>query len=171
MEVVDRREFVLRCHDLRSRGSRLVFTNGCFDIVHRGHVEYLAAARRLGDLLVVAVNSDASVRKLKGPGRPIVTEEDRAEVVAALRAVDLVTIFDDDTPLNLIREILPDVLVKGGDYDPDATEGSAYIVGSAEVRRAGGAVAVIPLLPGRSTSGIARQLSGRVSTAKQGPRS
>src|SRR5262245_8525843 len=101
---------------LRRAGRRVVFTNGCFDLLHPGHVRYLAEARALGDVLVVAVNSDESVRRLKGPGRPVLTESERTEVIAALAAVDFVTVFDEETPRELIAQLLPDVLVKGGDW-------------------------------------------------------
>lgn len=144
--VLSREELLARYR--RPREERLVFTNGCFDILHRGHVEYLEQARRLGDQLVVAVNSDRSVRALKGSDRPINPEADRAVVLAALESVAAVTIFDEDTPLELLRELLPDVLVKGGDYSVET------IVGSAEVRAAGGEVVVVPLVPGRSTTRI-----------------
>lgn len=137
------------------RAERVVFTNGCFDILHRGHVEYLAAARQLGDRLVVGLNADDSVTRLKGPGRPVNPEDDRAAVLAALAAVDAVTIFTEDTPRALIAALLPDVLVKGGDYTPED------IVGGEEVRRAGGEVVVIPLVPGRSTTRI-------INRAKEG---
>jgi rfaE bifunctional protein nucleotidyltransferase chain/domain len=132
----------------RPRTQRLVFTNGVFDVLHRGHVEYLAAARGLGDLLVVGVNSDESVRRLKGPGRPVNPEEDRTFVLAGLAAVDCVTVFQEDTPRDLIAALLPDVLVKGGDYTRDS------IVGADEVEAAGGRVVVAPLVPGRSTTAI-----------------
>jgi rfaE bifunctional protein nucleotidyltransferase chain/domain len=137
----------------RPRDFRLVFTNGCFDLLHRGHVEYLARARELGDALVVGLNSDASVRRLKGPERPINSEIDRAIVLAALEVVDGVVIFGEDTPIELIRTLLPDVLVKGGDY----TE--AGIVGAPEVRAAGGEVVIAPLVPGRSTTALVQKLS------------
>jgi rfaE bifunctional protein nucleotidyltransferase chain/domain len=137
----------------RPRDTRLVFTNGCFDILHRGHVEYLAYARSLGDTLVVAVNSDESVRRLKGPDRPINSEYDRALVLAGLESVDWITIFTEDTPAELIAALLPDLLVKGGDYTPEE------IVGAAEVMAAGGRVVVAPLVPGRSTSSTLRQLN------------
>jgi rfaE bifunctional protein nucleotidyltransferase chain/domain len=130
----------------RPRDGVLVFTNGCFDILHRGHVEYLEYARSLGDALVVGLNSDESVRRLKGSSRPLNPQEDRAIVLAGLRAVDAVTIFDEDTPLELIRELLPDRLVKGGDYRADT------VVGATEVAEAGGRVVIAPLVPGRSTS-------------------
>lgn len=137
----------------RPRPERLVFTNGVFDVLHRGHVEYLYAARALGDRLVVALNSDASVRALnKGPDRPVNSEQDRSIVVAGLGCVDYVTIFDEATPQKLIADLLPDVLVKGGDYTP------ATIVGREEVEAAGGRVVVIPLIEGRSTTDLLRRI-------------
>lgn len=149
-----RPQLLQRCDELRSRGERIVFTNGCFDILHRGHVEYLEQAAALGDALVVAINSDESIRRLKGPDRPIVAEEDRAAIIAALRSVALVTIFSEETPLELIQSIRPDVLVKGGDYDPEGNDGPRYIVGSDLVRSYGGQVEVIDLVVGRSTTNI-----------------
>ena len=134
------------------RERRLVFTNGCFELLHRGHVEYLAQARALGDVLVVGLNSDASVRRLKGEGRPLAAEADRAAVVAALRCVDAVTVFDEDTPLELISTLLPDVLVKGGDYHLDD------IVGREVVEEAGGEVRVLPFVVGYSTTKILDRL-------------
>jgi len=134
--------------DLRRRGQRVVFTNGCFDLLHPGHTRYLAEARQLGDALIVAVNSDRSVRAIKGPGRPVQPEAERAEILAALEAVDYVTIFDDLTPQAVIARLLPAVLVKGGDWGPD------QIVGRAEVEAAGGRVVSIPVVPGYSTSAI-----------------
>jgi rfaE bifunctional protein nucleotidyltransferase chain/domain len=132
----------------RPRDRRVVFTNGCFDVLHPGHVEHLAQAKALGDVLVVGLNSDASVRRLKGAGRPLVREADRAAVLAALRSVDAVTLFDEDTPLELISTLLPDVLVKGGDYDLDG------IVGREAVEEAGGEVRVLPFVEGYSTTDI-----------------
>lgn len=130
-----------------------MFTNGVFDLLHAGHVAYLAAARALGDRLIVAVNSDASARSLgKGPRRPYQTEEDRARVVAALRSVDHVCIFAEDTPAELIGAILPDVLVKGGDYAIDA------VVGREAVEGAGGRVVIVPFLEGRSSSEIVAKI-------------
>jgi D-beta-D-heptose 7-phosphate kinase/D-beta-D-heptose 1-phosphate adenosyltransferase len=130
----------------RPGAGRVVFTNGVFDLLHPGHVDILAAARALGDALVVGVNTDASVRRLKGPTRPIRNERDRAHVLAALETVDAVVLFDEDTPLELIRLLTPDVLVKGGDYTPET------VVGAKEVIARGGEVAIIPLTPGHSTT-------------------
>ncbi len=133
---------------MRSEGKRLVFTNGCFDVLHVGHVRYLNQARALGDALVLAVNSDASVRGIKGAGRPVVPEVERAEVLAALACVDLVFIFDDATPQHVIDAIVPDILVKGADWPIDE------IVGRATVENAGGVVRNIRLVEGASTTGI-----------------
>ena len=135
----------------RPRSGILVFTNGCFDLLHRGHVEYLDAARRLGDRLVVGLNSDASVRRLKGENRPLIPQEDRAIVLAGLGAVDAVTIFDEDTPRELIASLLPDVLVKGGDSRPEE------IAGAPEVEAARGRVVIAPLVPGRSSTALMRR--------------
>lgn len=132
----------------RHFGDWVVFTNGCFDILHRGHVTYLAAARDLGGVLVVGLNSDASVRRLKGPARPVNDEHSRALLLAALQCVDYVTVFDEDTPLNLISAVMPDVLVKGGDYTRDA------IVGANIVENHGGKVVTIPLVEGFSTTKV-----------------
>jgi D-beta-D-heptose 7-phosphate kinase/D-beta-D-heptose 1-phosphate adenosyltransferase len=129
-------------------GRKVVFTNGCFDVLHRGHVELLRRARREGDALVVGINSDDSVRRLKGPGRPLVPETDRAEILAALEMVDRVVIFREDTPGRIIDALVPDVLVKGGDYAMNE------IVGRDAVERAGGKVVRVRLVPGRSTRGI-----------------
>lgn len=148
--ILDRQQLLERFG--RPRTKRLVFTNGCFDILHRGHVEYLFAARALGDALVVGVNTDASVRRLKGEGRPVVSLEDRLFVLAGLACVDAVTPFGEDTPRDLIAALLPDILVKGGDYEADA------VVGGQEVRAAGGEVRILPFVGGRSTTGIIQQL-------------
>jgi D-beta-D-heptose 7-phosphate kinase/D-beta-D-heptose 1-phosphate adenosyltransferase len=134
--------------EARARGARIVFTNGCFDILHAGHIDYLCAAREAGDLLVVAVNDDASVRRLKGRRRPVVPASERARVLAALEMVDLVTIFSDDTPLAVIRAVEPDVLVKGADWSADR------VVGREIVERRGGRVLLAPLRPGVSTTAI-----------------
>lgn len=134
---------------------RVVFTNGVFDLLHPGHVDVLRLARAEGDVLVVGVNSDASVRRLgKGPERPIRPEADRAYVLAGLESVDAVCVFDEDTPLALVTALRPDIIVKGGDYRPDT------VVGADVVTAAGGRVVIIPLVPGQSTTGIVRKLSG-----------
>jgi len=138
----------------RPREGRLVFTNGCFDILHRGHVEYLHRARELGDRLVVGVNTDSSVERLKGPGRPVVPQDDRAIVLAAVESVDAVTLFHEDTPRALISALLPDVLVKGGDYDLD------QVVGREVVETAGGVVTLIPFITGRSTTDLLTRMRG-----------
>ena len=132
----------------RRRQNSCLYCNGVFDLLHVGHVRYLAAARALGDALVVAVNSDRTVRDLKGDGRPVINENERAEILAALRQVDYVTIFDDVSPRSLIATLLPDVLVKGGDYGPDE------IHGREEVEAAGGMVISLPFVEGLSTSNI-----------------
>ena len=136
------------------RDQRIVFTNGCFDVLHIGHIRYLQEAAKLGDLLVVGLNSDDSVRRLKGPERPINNESERAEMLAALGFVDYVAIFDEDTPLKLIKTVHPDVLVKGGDYLPE------QVVGRAEVESWGGELKLIPFVEGKSTSGIIQKIRG-----------
>jgi D-beta-D-heptose 7-phosphate kinase/D-beta-D-heptose 1-phosphate adenosyltransferase len=133
---------------LRVAGARLVFTNGVFDLLHVGHVRYLAEAQALGDALVVAINSDRSVRELKGPDRPVFEEAERAEILAALRSVTYVVVFDDVSPRSLIGRLLPDVLVKGGDYQIDE------IHGREEVEAAGGRVISLPFVPGASTTSL-----------------
>ena len=134
---------------------RVVFTNGVFDLLHPGHVDVLVGARALGDVLVVGLNSDASVKRLKGPDRPVRSEGERAYVVAALEAVDAVTLFEQDTPLQLVQFLQPDVIVKGGDYSPDT------VVGADDVRARGGEVVIIPLTPGHSTTSTIDRLRGR----------
>jgi D-beta-D-heptose 7-phosphate kinase/D-beta-D-heptose 1-phosphate adenosyltransferase len=133
---------------------RVVFTNGVFDLLHPGHIDVIKAARAAGDALVVGINSDDAVRRLKGPSRPIRSQAERAYVLAALEPVDIVVVFDDDTPLELLAYVQPDVLAKGGDY----TE--ATIVGAAEVRARGGTVIVVPLTPGQSTTSIIERMRG-----------
>lgn len=132
---------------LRGQGKKLVFTNGCFDILHIGHATYLSWARSLGDALVVAINSDSSVRRIKGPKRPIVSQNDRAALLLALRCVDYVVFFDDDTPVGAISAIVPDILVKGKDW-------AGRVAGADIVEAAGGVVMLADLVPGRSTTGI-----------------
>lgn len=138
----------------RKRSGRVVFTNGVFDLLHPGHIDILTASRALGDALVVGVNTDASVKRLKGPSRPVRNERERAHVLSALEVVDAVVLFDDDTPLELIRALAPDVLVKGGDYTVDS------VVGAAEVMAAGGDVVIVPLTPGHSTTSTVERLRG-----------
>ncbi|HKP10545.1 MAG TPA: D-glycero-beta-D-manno-heptose 1-phosphate adenylyltransferase [Blastocatellia bacterium] len=150
--IFDRERLIAVRRRLRDEGRRVVFTNGCFDLLHPGHVRYLGEARGLGDALIVALNGDASVRRLKGAGRPVLNERERAEVMAALAAVDVVTVFDEDTPRELIAALLPDVLVKGGDWPLD------QIVGREEVEAAGGRVLALPYLEGSSTTDIIERI-------------
>jgi D-beta-D-heptose 7-phosphate kinase/D-beta-D-heptose 1-phosphate adenosyltransferase len=151
------KEMLAERERLRGERRRLVFTNGVFDLLHVGHVRYLAQARALGDVLLVAVNSDRSVRELKGDTRPIVNQNERAEILAALRQVDYVTIFDDVSPRSLIVQLLPDVLVKGGDYDLD------QIHGREEVEAAGGKVVSLPFVDGASTTTLIQKMKDRPS--------
>jgi D-beta-D-heptose 7-phosphate kinase/D-beta-D-heptose 1-phosphate adenosyltransferase len=151
-KIVSLADLITERERLRREGKRLVFTNGCFDLLHPGHVSYLTEARALGDALVVALNTDRSVRALKGEGRPILNETERAQVIAALEAVDYVTIFDEETPRNLIAAVLPDVLVKGGDWALDE------IVGREEVESAGGRVMSLPYVDGSSTTDIVERI-------------
>jgi rfaE bifunctional protein nucleotidyltransferase chain/domain len=146
--VVHKEELITIRERLKRQGKRVVFTNGCFDLLHLGHVEYLKRAKSLGDVLVVGVNDDASVRRLKGPPRPITSQDDRASILAALVSVDYVCLFAEDTPLELITALRPDVLVKGADWAVDA------VVGKDLVEKHGGTVQTIEFLPNRSTSGI-----------------
>lgn len=149
-KIVSREQLVER---LKSRGDqRVVFTNGCFDLVHRGHVDYLSRARDLGDLLILGLNSDSSVRRLKGPSRPIVDEKSRALLLAAFQFIDYVVLFEEDTPYELIKAAQPDILVKGGDYKPED------IVGYDIVKQRGGEVVTIDFVPGFSTTNIVEKL-------------
>ena len=141
--------------ELRRAGRTIVFTNGCFDLLHAGHVRYLRQARQAGDLLVVGLNSDRSVRGLKGEGRPLVGQAERAELLAALEMVDYVVIFDEPTPRNLIKALRPRVLAKGGDWKPEE------IAGAEEVEADGGKVVIVPLVPDRSTSGLIEKIVAR----------
>ncbi len=136
----------------KQKGQRVVFTNGCFDLLHRGHVSYLHQARNLGDFLIVGVNSDQSVSKLKGPTRPIQHEDDRLFILAGLECVDAVVLFQEDTPIQLIEALLPDVLVKGGDYVVEE------IVGFDLVIKNGGLVTTLPFIDGKSTSNIVKKM-------------
>lgn len=140
---------------LRAKGKRIVFTNGCFDILHAGHVKYLQKARSLGDVLILGLNSDRSVRKIKGPSRPIVCQKDRAEVIASLNSVDYVVTFGEATPLRLIKAIRPRVLVKGADWKVGSIAGADF------VKSYGGRVVAISLVKGRSTTGLIRKIKER----------
>jgi rfaE bifunctional protein nucleotidyltransferase chain/domain len=147
-KILDREALIKERNRLRREGLSLVFTNGCFDLLHPGHVRYLKQARALGDALVVALNSDASIRALKGSNRPILNQQERAEIIAALESVNYVVVFDDQTPRSLIAALVPDVLVKGGDWEID------QIVGRDEVEAAGGKVLSLPYVEGSSTTDI-----------------
>jgi D-beta-D-heptose 7-phosphate kinase/D-beta-D-heptose 1-phosphate adenosyltransferase len=147
-KVKARRELLRIINGLKAEGKRIVFTNGCFDLLHIGHVRYLEEAKALGDVLVVGVNSDASVRKLKGPKRPVLPEAERAEILSGLGCVDYITLFDEMDPLKLISSLRPNVLVKGGDWTKEQT------VGKEVVERSGGEVVIIPFVKGASTSSL-----------------
>jgi rfaE bifunctional protein nucleotidyltransferase chain/domain len=147
-KICSRKELKAEIDRLKKQGKKVIFTNGCFDILHAGHTRYLQESRKLGDVLVLALNSDSSVRAIKGEKRPIVPEDERAEVLAALSSVDYVTLFDEETPLALIEFLQPDVIVKGGDW------AEKDIVGSDSVRKWGGRVAIMPELEGASTTNI-----------------
>lgn len=151
-EILTLDEAILRFGPGKRNGRRVVFTNGCFDLLHTGHIGSLEQARSLGDVLIVGLNSDASVRQLKGAGRPVLPERERAEILAALECVDAVVIFDALTPREVIARLLPDVLVKGGDWASD------QIVGREEVEAAGGRVVSIPVVAGYSTTEILRKI-------------
>jgi rfaE bifunctional protein nucleotidyltransferase chain/domain len=146
MSIVERNEAKEIVKQWHAKNKKVVFTNGCFDIIHRGHVEYLRESKELGDVLVLGLNSDTSVRRIKGKPRPYQNEHDRAVILDAMEMIDLVVMFDEDTPLNLICEIKPNILVKGGDYK------SQLIVGASEVEGWGGSVKIIPFLKGYGTS-------------------
>lgn len=151
-KVLSRNDLIPIRQQLRKAGRRVVFTNGCFDILHHGHVDYLSKAKEQGDVLIVGLNTDNSVKRLKGAGRPIVEEGDRAAVIAALGVVDYVCLFDEDTPYELIRALVPDILVKGADWSVND------IVGKDIVESAGGSVHAIEFLPNRSTSKIIQKI-------------
>ena len=163
-KIVSQDELILLIASEKRNGRRVIFTNGCFDLLHPGHVRCLAEARALGDLLVVAVNSDRSVRGNKGPERPLVPQNDRAEVLAALCSVDYVTIFDEPTPRALISRVLPDILVKGADWAPD------QVAGREEVEAAGGRVVSIPLAPGYSTTNLVQRIRNAGASVSAAPR-
>lgn len=145
------------CDELRQNGKKIVFTNGCFDIIHAGHVSYLNKTSKLGDVLIVGLNSDDSVSRLKGPTRPINKSNDRAVVLSNLKSVDYVAIFEEDDPLNLIKIIKPDIITKGGDYKPE------NIIGGKFVTENGGQIIIIPLVEGKSTTSIINKMSDNSS--------
>lgn len=147
-------QLVQQCAAWRATNRKIVFTNGCFDVLHRGHFQLLAQAADEGNRLIVALNTDASVKRLKGPARPLNSEADRAFAIASLLCVDAVCLFDEDTPAELINMVLPNVLVKGGDYTPET------IVGADTVTANGGRVAVIPFVTGYSTTGMIEKIKG-----------
>lgn len=166
--VMSQEQAILYAAAEKRNGRRVVFTNGCFDLLHPGHIRCLEQARSLGDALIVAINSDASVRAIKGSGRPLVSGNERAEILAALEAVDVVTVFDEPTPREIIAQVLPSVLVKGADW------GSGEIVGRQEVEASGGTITSIPVVAGYSTSGILARIreahSGKDPSASNQPR-
>ncbi len=153
-EEYSRPELIAQRARWKARGWRVVFTNGCYDLLHPGHIRLLEQARSLGDVLVLALNTDASVQRYKGPSRPLLPERDRVAVALALQAVDAVTLFDEDTPRELIAELLPDVLIKGADW-------AHFIAGREEVEAAGGVVQALALEPGYSTTGIVETILAR----------
>jgi D-beta-D-heptose 7-phosphate kinase / D-beta-D-heptose 1-phosphate adenosyltransferase len=166
--VGDLGRFLARLDFYRQQGRRIVFTNGCFDILHRGHITYLNRAKTLGDVLILGVNSDASIRRLKGPHRPINSLEDRVQVLAALSSIDHIVSFDEDTPCDLVRALRPDVFVKGGDYTRDRLPEAAI------VESYGGVVQILPFVHDRSTSGIIERIqatpNGRATALAGGRR-
>ena len=153
-EFYDRATLVAQRQQWRAEGRRVVFTNGCYDILHPGHIRLLESARSLGEVLILALNADASVERLKGPMRPMIPQDQRAQMAAGLAAVDAVTFFDEDTPRELIAEVLPDFLVKGADW-------SHFIAGREEVEAAGGQVLALPLEPGYSTTNLVDLVNAR----------
>jgi D-glycero-beta-D-manno-heptose 1-phosphate adenylyltransferase len=152
--IFTREQLIARRLEWKRAGKKVVFTNGCYDILHPGHIRLLESARSLGDILILALNTDASVQRLKGPTRPLISQNERAELAAALEAVDAVTLFDEDTPRELIAAVLPDILIKGADW-------AHFIAGREEVEAAGGQVLALPLEPGYSTTGILEEALAR----------
>jgi D-beta-D-heptose 7-phosphate kinase/D-beta-D-heptose 1-phosphate adenosyltransferase len=151
-KILDNHDLNTAISQLRGQGKKIVFTNGCYDLLHVGHIKLLQRARSLGDVLVVGLNSDESVRSLKGPTRPLVGEKERAHVMAALDCVDIITVFPEETPMRLIEQIRPDVLVKGGDYEMHE------VVGRDFVESHGGRVELVPIVEGFSTSDIVKRI-------------
>jgi D-beta-D-heptose 7-phosphate kinase/D-beta-D-heptose 1-phosphate adenosyltransferase len=154
-KIKGRKELLRIIKHLKAKGKRIIFTNGCFDLLHVGHIRYLEEARALGDVLIVGVNSDSSVRKLKGSKRPVLPEEERAEILSGLGCVDYITIFDEIDPLKLITSLQPNVLAKGGDWTKEQT------VGKKVVERSGGEVVIIPFVQGASTSNLIKTILKR----------
>jgi len=154
-KIKGRKELLRILKHLKAKGKRIIFTNGCFDLLHVGHIRYLEEARALGDVLIVGVNSDSSVRKLKGSKRPVLPEEERAEILSGLGCVDYITIFDEIDPLKLITSLQPNVLAKGGDWTKEQT------VGKKVVERSGGEVVIIPFVQGASTSNLIKTILKR----------
>jgi rfaE bifunctional protein nucleotidyltransferase chain/domain len=159
-QIYTREELLAVRAQWKGAGKKVVFTNGCYDILHPGHIRLLEAARSLGDVLILALNTDASVQRLKGPTRPLISQDRRAELAAALAAVDAVTFFDEDTPRDLIAAVLPDVLIKGADW-------AHFIAGREEVEAAGGQVLALPLEPGYSTTGTLEEVLTRATVSVQ----
>jgi D-glycero-beta-D-manno-heptose 1-phosphate adenylyltransferase len=152
--IYTREDLIAARSEWKRAGKVVVFTNGCYDVLHPGHIRLLESARSLGDVLILALNTDASVQRLKGPARPLIPQDQRAELAAALQAVDAVTFFDEDTPRELIARVLPDILIKGADW-------AHFIAGREEVEAAGGKVLALPLEPGYSTTGILEEILSR----------
>jgi rfaE bifunctional protein nucleotidyltransferase chain/domain len=159
LKIKSLEELKTELEEIRAQGKKIVFTNGCFDLLHPGHIRYLWKARQLGDYMVVAVNSDRSVREIKGVSRPVLGQEARSEIIAALEFVDGVVVFDEENPLGVIETLLPHVLVKGGDWSEER------IIGADAVKRAGGEVRVIPFVHGYSTTGIIEKIQRGKSRA------
>jgi rfaE bifunctional protein nucleotidyltransferase chain/domain len=155
-----RADLVAARADWKREGRRVVFTNGCYDVLHPGHIRLLEKARSMGDRLILALNTDSSVQRLKGPSRPLLPEGERVAMVLALEAVDAVALFDEDTPRELIAAVLPDILIKGADW-------AHFIAGREEVEAAGGRVLALPLEPGYSTTGIVEEILARPANANQ----
>ena len=158
-QIYTRQQLIAARADWKRAGKKVVFTNGCYDVLHPGHIRLLEAARSLGEVLILALNTDASVQRLKGPTRPLISQDLRAELAAALAAVDAITFFDEDTPRELIAAVLPDILIKGADW-------THFIAGREEVEASGGRVLALPLEPGYSTTGILEQVLARTATLK-----
>jgi D-beta-D-heptose 7-phosphate kinase/D-beta-D-heptose 1-phosphate adenosyltransferase len=151
-KILERNALKDKLEELRKKGKKIAFTNGCFDILHVGHVRYLRKAKKTADVLVLALNSDSSVRSIKGEKRPLMNEKERAEIIAALEFIDFVTIFPELTPLELINYLKPDILIKGGDWPEEK------VVGREEIKKWGGRVAIIPEVEGKSTTNIVEKI-------------